>query len=316
MIVNFHYTTETKQNKIITEETGMRKNILKVMALMLSVLLMLSALVGCSEQGPAGPQGEKGAAGAQGEKGDKGDTGAAGVSIVSAYVDEDLHLWLVLSDGTKIDAGYVGITPPPTIYTVTFVDYDGKELKKENVESGSGATAPAAPAREGYNFIGWDKSFDNVTSSMTVTAQYESSAPQITVSRAAAKAGDENITITITLKNNPGILGASFKLTYDNGLTLTGVAKGEALSSLTFTKPGKLTSSCNFGWDGLDTEDTSDGVVLTLTFKVDPAADAGTYNISVSYGNGDIFDDGFNGIAFILRRARSLSGDLNRGASV
>lgn len=306
MIVNFHYTTETKQNKIITEETGMRKNILKVMALMLSVLLMLSALVGCSEQGPAGPQGEKGAAGAQGEKGDKGDTGAAGVSIVSAYVDEDLHLWLVLSDGTKIDAGYVGITPPPTIYTVTFVDYDGKELKKENVESGSGATAPAAPAREGYNFIGWDKSFDNVTSSMTVTAQYESSAPQITVSRAAAKAGDENITITITLKNNPGILGASFKLTYDNGLTLTGVAKGEALSSLTFTKPGKLTSSCNFGWDGLDTEDTSDGVVLTLTFKVDPAADAGTYNISVSYGNGDIFDDGFNGIAF----------DITQGAVV
>ena len=70
-------------------------------------------------------------------KGDKGDTGAAGVdgtngkdgtSVTDAYVDESLHLWIVLSDGTKIDAGYVGVEttnpepePEPEITNPTII---------------------------------------------------------------------------------------------------------------------------------------------------------------------------------------------------
>jgi len=70
-------------------------------------------------------------------KGDKGDTGAAGAdgtngkdgtSVTDAYVDESLHLWIVLSDGTKIDAGYVGVEttnpepePEPEITNPTIV---------------------------------------------------------------------------------------------------------------------------------------------------------------------------------------------------
>ncbi|MBE6870333.1 MAG: hypothetical protein E7491_00080 [Ruminococcaceae bacterium] len=64
-------------------------------------------------------------------------------------------------------------TPKPTTYTVRFVDYDGAELKTEIVEKGARATAPATPTRSGYIFIGWNKAFDNVTSDLTVTAQYE-----------------------------------------------------------------------------------------------------------------------------------------------
>ncbi|WP_244826138.1 InlB B-repeat-containing protein, partial [Carboxylicivirga linearis] len=57
-------------------------------------------------------------------------------------------------------------------YTVTFVDWDGGVLKTENVDYGSSATAPADPARTGYSFTGWDVAFDNVTTALTVTAQY------------------------------------------------------------------------------------------------------------------------------------------------
>ena len=63
-------------------------------------------------------------------------------------------------------------------YTVIFVDWDGTELKTEEVEEGLSATAPAAPVREGYTFIGWDKDFSNVQSDLTVTAQYEQNAPE------------------------------------------------------------------------------------------------------------------------------------------
>ena len=66
----------------------------------------------------------------------------------------------------------VEYTEPLPTYTVTFKDWDGSVLKTQSVESGSAATAPSNPSREGYEFIGWDKSFSNITSDLTVTAQY------------------------------------------------------------------------------------------------------------------------------------------------
>jgi predicted transcriptional regulator len=58
-------------------------------------------------------------------------------------------------------------------YTVTFVDWDNTVLKTEKVEYGKTATAPSDPKREGYTFSGWDKDFSNITSDLTVTAQYK-----------------------------------------------------------------------------------------------------------------------------------------------
>ena len=59
-------------------------------------------------------------------------------------------------------------------YTVTFLDWDGKVLSTQEVDEGTTAIAPDTPSREGYIFIGWDVAFDNVTSDLTVTAQYQS----------------------------------------------------------------------------------------------------------------------------------------------
>ena len=45
-----------------------------------------------------------------------GQNGKDGAYIKNAYVDENLHLWIVLSDETQIDAGYIGtatINPTP-----------------------------------------------------------------------------------------------------------------------------------------------------------------------------------------------------------
>ena len=58
-------------------------------------------------------------------------------------------------------------------YTVTFKDWNGTTLKTQTVNHGSSATAPSNPIREGYEFTGWSGSYTNVTSNLTIMAQYE-----------------------------------------------------------------------------------------------------------------------------------------------
>ena len=57
--------------------------------------------------------------------------------------------------------------------TVKFVDYDGTVLSTQNVEVGKNAVAPANPTRAEYTFIGWDKSYNNISEDEVITAQYK-----------------------------------------------------------------------------------------------------------------------------------------------
>ncbi len=69
---------------------------------------------------------------------------------------------------TRVDAIY-----KVNEYTVEFYDKDDNLIKTEIVEYGKNATAPTIPDVEGYEFVGWDKEFTNVSEDLTVKANYE-----------------------------------------------------------------------------------------------------------------------------------------------
>ena len=130
-----------------------------------------------------------------------------------------------------------------TYYTVTFKDWDGSNLKIEQVEAGGSATAPANPTREGYTFTGWDTDFTNVQSNLTVTAQY-------TIN-----------TYTVTFKDWDGTVLKTQTVNYGGSATAP-------------TVPGRVGYTFT-GWDRSFTNVTSNLIVTaqytintyTVTFK-------------------------------------------------
>ena len=65
-----------------------------------------------------------------------------------------------------------------TTYKVTFLNNVGEILDVQDVKNGSSAVAPAFKEPEGYEFIGWSKSFDNVTSDLVVLALVKAVVPE------------------------------------------------------------------------------------------------------------------------------------------
>lgn len=183
---------------------------------------------------------------------------------------------------------------------VTFVDYDGKVLKTENVESGKNATAPASPSRDGYNFVGWDKAFTNVTADLTVTATYEPAVTCLTVraNDAVLNVGDKTVTVTISVANNPGIAALKFDVEYSNILTLSSVSFGDAFTSLGVNPEANLTRGKENSetltfiiWDGCV---KANGTFATLTFNIPDGTPSGTItNIKLVPSEGDIYDEDF-----------------------
>lgn len=120
----------------------------------------------------------------------------------------------------------------------------------------------------------------------------------LSVQSQTAKPG-ATVDVTVDVKDNPGILGATVSLKYDEGLTLTDATAGDAFSSLVLTKPGKIQSPCKFVWDGqeITADDIKDGTILKLSFKVSDTAKSGeSYKISVSCDAGDMVDADLNAV--------------------
>lgn len=102
------------------------------------------------------------------------------------------------------------------------------------------------------------------------------------------------VKMDLVLENNPGILGMTLKVTYDENLvSLIAIENGDALSSMTFTTPKDMSSGCQLPWDAEDVaeEDIKNGVIATLSFKVNEDTEIDSkLDINISYDKGAIID--------------------------
>ena len=127
---------------------------------------------------------------------------------------------------------------------------------------------------------------------------------------------EDVFTLDVLVENNPGILGMSLIVEYDEDiLTLVEAENGTAMSKLSFTKPGIFKSGAMFLWDGveLSEDDVRDGAILTLTFEAMDIAVDTTCTVEVSSPNNDIFDDDLTEVKPIFKKGRvTVSGTGNQ----
>ena len=99
----------------------------------------------------------------------------------------------------------------------------------------------------------------------------ESTKPTLIAADTEASRG-ENVTVMVSLVNNPGILGCSMTLSYDEAaVELEDVQRGNALGEdFELVLSNDLTSGCSLMWDAIDIseEGIQDGEILKLIFHV------------------------------------------------
>lgn len=112
--------------------------------------------------------------------------------------------------------------------------------------------------------------------------------PAFVVSSEKADAGD-TVEITVSVKNNPGIISMKLLIEYDStALQLVDAEKGK-FGSIVFGSKDNIPFIAN--WiEPLKPNNKTNGTVTTLTFKVLETAPEGKSEISLSYNPDDVFE--------------------------
>ena len=120
-------------------------------------------------------------------------------------------------------------------YTITFDTNGGSEIAPITQDYGTTITAPAAPTREGYTFIGWDRDIPTTmpTENVTITAKWKVNSYTITFDTAG---GSEIASITqdygtaITVPESPTREGYTF-IGWDKAIPATMPAENVTITA-------------------------------------------------------------------------------------
>ena len=101
------------------------------------------------------------------------------------------------------------------IFSVTFKGKNGKILDIQRVNRNSAASPPANTDLIGYNFIGWEGDYSNITADVTIAAIYEKEAATVNVTVsdgtiAGSPSGGYQFDDAVTVVANPAPSGKTF----------------------------------------------------------------------------------------------------------
>lgn len=120
--------------------------------------------------------------------------------------------------------------------------------------------------------------------------------PSFSVSNAKGKAGEE-VTISVDISNNPGIISCLVKAEYDSEALTLKNASVKDFEAATFGPLNKDPFTISWG-DAIHGDNTTNGTLAELTFTINDDAEAGTYPISLSYDEDDVFNTSFDNVDF------------------
>ena len=95
-------------------------------------------------------------------------TGLPGVGISSTEINQQGELIIHYTNGSIVNLGSIFV-----MYLVQFKDHNGHIFDVQYATYGGSVNEPMAPTIVGYQFIGFDCSFDNITSNTVIKALYE-----------------------------------------------------------------------------------------------------------------------------------------------
>ena len=94
----------------------------------------------------------------------------------------------------------------------------------------------------------------------------------------------DTVTVNVNLSNNPGLITMKFQVSYSSNLTLLSVSNSGLLNGWTTPAPN-IQSPYTLRWaDSLaTTNNTANGKLVTLTFKINDDAKIGTETVSINF---------------------------------
>ncbi len=207
-------------------------------------------------------------------------------------------------------------------YNYSAVSYDpnggSNNLPLDSNSYSSGETVTVLfnniPSRQGYTFLGWSTDPNATLPEFTVSgnntfvigntdvtlyavwAENQTNSPKFIVDSATARPGEE-FTIAVRTENNPGIVSFKFKVHYDADVLELVSAEEQSFTNLSYSPITNNPFIVNWV-DAITPNNTTNGTVVLLTFRVKDDAQIGDSSISLTYDPYDIYNDTWDGVYF------------------
>ena len=203
-------------------------------------------------------------------------------------------------------------TVKAVVYTISYDANGGSgaPAAQQKLKGTALTLSTTKPTLSGYTFKGWALSKTATTVAYAPGASYTEDAdatlyavwekdvvvdendPAIVVSSVKVRPGEE-VDVTLSLQNNPGIVGMTLKFEYDK-TAMTLVSMTESGLEGTWQKISGIT------WASSSGDSSYNGVFLTLRFAVNADAAEGDYQVKVLYEEGDICNNDLEDVNFAM----------------